>query len=536
MEASTSPDITYPAQVHQIDGDQSDRSVQHADELAAQTTKDASQSSADDVASQYKGQGTLEDPYVVEWLHGDPHNPLNFSSGRKWLLTAVVTLSTFAISLISSAYSSSAAQITQDLDCSDEAFNAGVSLYVFGFALGPALWAPLSELYGRRWTFVITQAIETAFVGGTAGANNIASLLIFRFLTATFGAAPLTNAGGVIADLFTSSERGLAMSLFASAPFLGPTLGPVMGGFVTITAGWRWVQGVCCIFAGIVAILLALLLPETYGPRILRKTAERLSKQNGKVYVSVLERHGQASRSPSRVFGKALGRPWVMLFYEPIVLISATYMAVLYGTLYMFFPAFPIVFEELRGWNAGVGSLPFLGLTVGMLIGLLYVILDDRYRYQRLGDKTTPESRLPPTMIGAIALPIGLFGFAWTNSPSIHWSASVILSAPFAFGMVLVFISLFNYQLDSYLIYAASVLAAGAILRALAGGAFPLFTTYLYNGAGIHWASSVPAFLTVLCLPFPFVMYRYGEVVRRKCKMAAEVAELMDRMRTGNNK
>jgi MFS family permease len=483
----------------------------------------------EEAPSPYSGKGTTEDPYVVEFLPGDPQNPMNFPTWRKWLLTSIVTMSAFAVSLTSSAYSSSGAQVTKEFNVSGELFNAGVALYVFGFALGPAVWAPLSELYGRQMVFIVALGVMTAFVGATAGANNMASVLIFRFLTAVFGAAPLTNAGGAIADLFPVSQRGFAMSIFATAPFMGPTLGPIMGGFVTITVGWRWVQGVCCIFMGVIWIVGMGLLPETYGPVLLQRIAQRLSKKTGKVHISALEKDNGGVRL-SEVFGKVLKRPWALLFWEPMVLISSIYMSILYGTLYMFFPAFPIVYEQLRGWNAGIGSLPFLGLAVGMLLGLIYTIVDDELRYRKLGNKTTPESRLPPAMVGAIALPIGMFSFAWTNSPSIHWSASVILSAPFGFGTVLVFIALFNYQLDSYTIYAASVLAAGAMLRAFVGGAFPLFTTYMFQNLGIHWASSIPAFLTVSCLPFPFVMYRFGEEIRMKCKYAHEAAVLMARM------
>ena len=236
----------------------------------------------------------------------------------------------------------------------------------------------------------------------------------------------------------------------------------------------------------------------------------------------------------SKVFNKTLKRPWVLLFREPIVLIASIYMSVLYGTLYMFLPAFPVIYEENRGWNEGIGSLPFLGLAVGMLLGLVCTILDDRRRYQNLGETATPESRLPPGMIGAIALPIGMFGFAWTNSPTVHWSASVILAAPFGFGTVLVFISILVYLLDAYTIYAASVLAAGAMLRAFIGAAFPLFTTQMYHNLGMHWASSIPAFLTVACLPFPFVMYRYRAKIRMKCKYAQEAAILMARMQAKN--
>jgi hypothetical protein len=123
-----------------------------------------------------------------------------------------------------------------------------------------------------------------------------------------------------------------------------------------------------------------------------------------------------------------------------------------------------------------------------------------------------------------------MFAFAWTNSPSIHWSASIILSAPFGFSAVLVFISCLTYLLDSYTIYAASVLAAGAMLRAFFGAAFPLFTDQMFHNQGIYWASSVPAFLTVACLLFPLVMYKYGAALRMKCKYAQEAAALMGRM------
>lgn len=172
---------------------------------------------------------------------------------------------------------------------------------------------------------------------------------------------------------------------------------------------------------------------------------------------------------------------------------------------------------------------------VGMLTGVAYSILIDNKRYQKISTqhngRAPPEARLHPAMIGSIALPIGLFWFAWTNAPSIHWSVSVIASAPFGFGMVLVFLSIMNYLIDAYVIYAASVLAANSVLRSLFGAIFPLFTTYMYASLGIHWASSIPAFLALMCVPFPFLFWRYGEAIRLKCKYAAEAAAALERMR-----
>lgn len=115
-----------------------------------------------------------------------------------------------------------------------------------------------------------------------------------------------------------------------------------------------------------------------------------------------------------------------------------------------------------------------------MLIAVSYSIYDNaRYKNTAAahGGAAPPEARLPPALIGSLALPVGLFWFAWTNSPSLHWSISIIGTAPFGFGMVLVFLGLMNYLIDAYTIYAASVLAASSVLRSLFGAAFPLFTS-----------------------------------------------------------
>jgi hypothetical protein len=100
--------------------------------------------------------------------------------------------------------------------------------------------------------------------------------------------------------------------------------------------------------------------------------------------------------------------------------------------------------------------------------------------------------------------------------------------------MVLVFLSIMNYLIDSYTIFAASVLAANSVLRSLFGAAFPLFTTQMFTNLGIHWAASIPAFLALMCVPFPFLFYKYGPAIRQRCKFAAESDAFMRKMREEN--
>lgn len=286
------------------------------------------------------------------------------------------------------------------------------------------------------------------------------------------------------------------------------------------------------IFSGLIWMIGSLIVPETYAPLLLRKRAQRLSQITGKVYCSKLDlERGEVSINDA--FGAALLRPWILLFAEPIVFLLSIYMAIVYGTLYMLFGAYPIVFQEIRGWNEGVGSLPFLGVMTGMMIAVAANMWDNK-RYVRVSKQhhgfAPPETRLVPTMVGGFAVPIGLFWFAWTNGTNVHWIVSIIAGAPFGFGMVLVFLSIMTYLVDAYTIYAASVLAANSVIRSCFGAGFPLFTTYMYHNLGIHWASCIPAFLAVACMPFPFLFYRYGPQIRRRCKYAAEADDFKHKL------
>ncbi|KAF9875161.1 major facilitator superfamily transporter [Colletotrichum karsti] len=448
---------------------------------------------------EYQGSGTEDDPFLVQWIPNDPRNPMLFSQPTKWFITFMVSLTTLAVALLSSAYTGGIKEIIEEFQISQIVATLGVSLFVLGFAIGPLLWAGLSELFGRQYLFFGTYAVLTAFNAGAAGANSAATLLVLRFFAGAFGSSPLANSGGVIADIFPAAERGLAMALFAAAPFLGPVLGPIIGGFLGQAAGWRWVLGFLAAFSGTLWLLGTALVPETYAPYLLRQRAVKLSKMTGKCYVSKVERD-QGKVSLAESFKTALSRPWILLFREPIVLLLSLYMAIIYGTLYMLFAAFPIVYQQERGWSQGVGGLAFLGVMVGMIFAIIYTIPENG-RYQRVQANNDgfapPETRLPPAMVGGVAIPIGLFWFAWTNQASVHWLASIAAGVPFGFGMVLLFLSVMNYLIDAYTIFAASVLAANSVIRSLFGAAFPLFTSYMYADLGTNWASSIPAFLAL---------------------------------------
>ncbi|KAE9369873.1 MFS general substrate transporter [Stipitochalara longipes BDJ] len=490
-----------------------------------------------DVCSQnYAGKGTADEPYVIDYLQNDSEDALAFPMQRKWAIAVLQSMSTLAVTFASSAYASGIEGVKRHFDVSGEVATLGLSLFVLGFALGPLIWAPLSEVYGRKAIYVLSFMAYTAFSVAAAWSPNIQSLLVLRFFASAFGSSSMTNTGGVIADMFTKEQRGMATGLFVTAPFLGPALGPVAGGFLGETQGWRWILGLIAILAGVVWIATMLTTRETYAPFILRSRAKALSKMTGNVYVSRPDA-GKPAKTLTQELSVALSRPWILLFREPIVLLMSLYMSIVYGTLYMFFAAIPIVFQGSRGWNQGTAGLPFVGVAIGVCLATVLAGVSNK-RYVRLcatlaakGATVEPEARLSTAMAGSIVLPIGLFLFAWTTYPSVHWIAPVIGALLFSCGLVLVFISQMSYLIDSYTIYAASVLAAGSMLRSLFGTAFPLFTTQMYANLGDQWASSIPAFLVLACVPIPFLFYKYGPKIRSKCKYASEAAKVLEMMR-----
>ncbi len=245
-------------------------------------------------------------------------------------------------------------------------------------------------------------------------------------------------------------------------------------------------MGFLAIFCGILWILGTLLVPETYAPVLLRCRAQKLSEITGKHYISKLD-HKQEQATLGKSLKIALSRPLILLFKEPIVFLLSLYLSIIYGTLYMLFAAFPIVFQKERGWNQGIGGLAFLGILVGMVFAIAYTIPDNRHyikvqqKHGGFAPPRGPAFRLDGRIYCAPSWPLLV---RLDEFPSIHFLASIAAAVPFGFGMVLVFLSVFNYLIDSYTIFAASVLAANTVLRSCFGAAFPLFTSYMYANLG----------------------------------------------------
>ncbi|KAJ7632358.1 MFS general substrate transporter [Roridomyces roridus] len=474
-----------------------------------------------DLAS-LKGSGTLQDPFIVNWDDKDPENPLSFPNSKKWIITSQLAFCTWTVSFSSSVYSAGLESMARELRVSESVAILGLSLYVLGFALGPLMFAPLGEIYGRRLVFLITFVACTVFqLQGCLARDSIAALLSCRLLTGIFGSSSLVNAPAQISDLWDSKERGRATSIYNTFPFLGPIIGPIVGGYVVTTLGWRFNFWLQFIFTALSLLTGAVLTPETYAPVLLRRRASKLTRQSNGIlhFVSI---HDQFSAS--RTMFSDFARPFVFLVTEPIVLCTGFYIALAYGSLYSLFAAFPIVFQQHHHFTSAQGGLVFCGLGIGILLGLASTPIQNRI-YCRASQKSetkraAPEARLHQAMFGGALVPLGLFWFAFSVSPSVHWLIPVIGSAVFGIGISAILQSLTSYLMDTYDVYFASAVASTIVLRSVCAATMPLTVPIMFSHLGDMGAMVVLGALGLACAPIPFLLWRYGQWIRTKSSIA----------------
>ncbi|KAK9245129.1 major facilitator superfamily domain-containing protein [Lipomyces tetrasporus] len=446
----------------------------------------------------------------------DPDDPHNWPLAKRVLLLNSVGLLCLSVTFGTSAIVGGIPQIMRQYGVSETAAYLTVTLYLVGLALGPTLGAPLSELFGRRIVYVTTLPLAMCFAVGSALSPTFGGHLVCRFLCSLMGSPVLAVSAGTIADLFSVREQGLALAYFcATGAFLGPALGPVAGGWVATTKDWKWTQWVYMMIGGAVMVLL-LFIRESYKPVILARRA----RQRG----VPLPAKPPVKAALKMVAAITLTRPVRMLATDVIVSSLSVYSAFVFAVLLAFFEGLPYIFTTVYGFSIGDAGLVFVAIGVGVFVSLAVAFALDRIWYQPAATRAIAqgvvpraELRLQCGFVGAVLLPVSLFWIGWSARPSVHWIVPTLGAVPFGCSLTLLFVSVATYLVDCYThLYGASALAANNMLRYLVASVFPLFTKQMYENLGIGWANSLLGFIAVGLMPLPFVMARFGPVLRRR--------------------
>ncbi|KAG4442854.1 hypothetical protein IFR05_001650 [Cadophora sp. M221] len=355
------------------------------------------------------------------------------------------------VSFASSVSSATIPQVRSEFQVSANIALLVISLYVLGFAFGPMLWGPASELYGKTrpmWTGYLMFCI---FQIPCAVAEDLYVLLAFRFLAGLAGSSILAILGGMFVDFLSlPGERGVSTAIFSLATFGGPVAGPILGNIITEQLGWRWTAWITLIggaFFGGVAISVT---PETSEPVILRWKARKLREETGNANICAKD---ESEKPGLAIFvQKYLTKPMRMLVREPILIFFTVYMSLAYGIIYVTFTMYPYAFVTVRGWSNIHGSLPFLSIFLGVVIASGLLAIHSIYYVNsrvRQTNQHVPETRLPPMILGSAFLPGGIFLFAAYSDPSISSIPQVTAGVFIGCGSILIFMSGVIYIIET---------------------------------------------------------------------------------------
>ncbi|CZR41599.1 putative mfs-multidrug-resistance transporter [Fusarium proliferatum ET1] len=469
---------------------------------------------ANDVENSISLDDSQSPPSIPEGLE-EEDRPINWPSSKKWSIVVSTSLATFVVSFGSSVYSAAIPHIQARFNVSPDTALLGITLYVIGFALGPMAWGPASELYGKRRPLFLGYAIFCICQLPCALAQNMPLLLAFRFFSGLAGSSSLAILGGMYVDFLSRpAERGISTAIFSVATFCGPTVGPVIGNLATLKLGWRWTAWLTLIGGVIFGSIAFLLTPETSEVVILRQR----SKGNTSVTLSRIYR---PERGISIFVQSYLTKPVRMFVREPILIFFTIYMSLAYGIIYLTFTMYPLAFVTVRGWSRMDGSLPFIGMTIGVVLACIGISLHSIYYIQQ-SRVHVPERRLPPMIAGSILLSAGIFWFGWTSDRSVHWLLQAAAGVFLGSGSILVLMSGVVYLIEVYLVHANSALAINNFLRCVIAATFPLYATDLLVDVGLGVGGTVIGSVCLALSPVSFLFWRYGRTVRQWSKFAEE--------------
>ncbi|KAK3683998.1 fluconazole resistance protein [Podospora appendiculata] len=459
---------------------------------------------------------------IISWEDGDPQNPYNWPPRRKTsiLLTTMMLIinSTMGSALPSNAIPLITAEwgIT-----SPQQKVLPISVYLIGYVMGPILWAPLSEQYGRRNNTIATFGMFTLFTLACALAPTWSSFLVFRFFTGVFASAPIAIVPGIFADIYGNPRtRGRSMGLFLATTLWGPLFAPIISGYCSTTIGWRWAFWIGLIYAAATMVPLAF-LPETYGPVLLLRRAKAIRKHDPTA--RVVAPHELEKKTVTELATVVLTRPIRMIIFEPIVSTSCAYLALCYAIFYMTFQAFPIIFQGLYRLSPGECGLTYLAIGAGCLLALpVFLAWDTFMANARARDApwTRQEEyrRLPLACIGGPLFVVSLFWLGWTSRRDVPFLVPMLAGIPFGMGFMCIFQALLNYLTDAYEIFAASANAASSTSRSLFATVLPLATSVMFARLGVAGACSLLGGLALLMCAIPFVFLWQGEKIRASSK------------------
>ncbi|KAI1647091.1 MFS general substrate transporter [Daldinia loculata] len=457
------------------------------------------------------------DTLFVTWNgDDDPEHPYNWSLTRKWIITILLSNGGLVTLMSGAMLAPALKSIAADLETDEEEAQIFLSIFVLAFAFGPMVLSPLAEVFGRRPVWMLSSCFYILW-NTVAGFSQTPGLLIAsRILSGIGASAEFAISNPVLADTWIPAECGTSFAISTFIPLLGPALGPIIGGAVSQSIGWRWTFWILSIYDGLLVIIAFFVFSETYEVILLNRRAAKLRNSTGRPYYTATQAASETLRSRLSV---SLTRPLRLLITQPILQVVAIFLAYNFGMLYLVLSTFATLWIERYGQSETQSGLNYIALVIGYTIAAQAGgrVMDRLWAYlkSKAGNDTAPEYRVPLMIPGAVLIPLGLLIYGWTAERHLPWIVPDVGIAILGCGIINNTQSMQAYVMDAYRQYVASASAASQFLRSIAGFAFPIFAPAMYQNLGYGWGNSVLALtFVVIGWPAPFLLWTYGAKLR----------------------
>ncbi|KAE8220907.1 hypothetical protein CF319_g5636 [Tilletia indica] len=446
----------------------------------------------------------------------------NMPEWRKWVILSVIMLIQISMNFNTSAYSSGAKGIAEEFRVTEQVARIGQALFLIFYAIGSLLWAPWSEELGRKWVLQLSLFLVNVFQLPVALAPNFTSILVGRFFGGLFSAGGSVTIG-TMSDLWSDEDQGPAVIAIVFASVLGAALGPIPCNALAESAGWRWTIWLQLILGVAAQVAHLFLVPETRSTILMGREIDRREKEG--ISVEGVDKPDRMEFTMKNIF-VIWYRPFEMLIREPIVLCLSLLSGYSDALIFTALEAFNLVYKQWGFTPAQIGAA-YVPIIIGYAIAALSYFYP-YYRFKRLvkeGKTVSPEFRLWWLLFLAPLLSIGLFGFAWTSWPRVHWIFPMLFTVLIGIANYAIYLSSIDYCICAYGAYSSSATAGNAFARDGIAGAATMYATPLYEKLGYQWASTFLAFVALAAIIPVYVFYHYGKRIRLASPFAQELAK-----------
>lgn len=371
---------------------------------------------------------------------------------------------------------------------------------------------------------------------GLAESKNYATLVVLRCLQSTGSASTIAIGSGVIGDITTRADRGGYMGIFQAGLLVPVAIGPVIGGAIAGTLGWKAIFWFLAIYSAVFLICLILLLPETLRSIVANGSqtpSNLLAKYPLNVYQRTTKiRSEKKSDLPTTKRIDVTG-PFLILvsrYAAPIII----FMAIYYAVWQMSITAMSSLFQDHYSLTEIQIGLTFIANGVGSIIGTLVMgkILDADYRrvkanYESSADIETandPENfplekarlRLVPLFSCLQCLSIILFG--WTIQYPHRVPIAIPIISTFITGWTAVGMQslIMTYLVDIFHDRSAAASASLNLARCLFAAGGTSFVMPMVDGVGVGVAFTICSAVQLVALIGPFIQWKFAGAWRKQ--------------------